>query len=229
MGDSRFDSPGKSAKYCTYSCQSHSTNEIVATSTIQTKSRKGSAHLELEGFKERIETLGRDSFEVSTVATDCNWQIAKCIQEHKMDINNRCYPCHFAKNIKSKLRPLAKRKGAKILEDWIKSIGNHLFWCAENCNGDPELLIRMWQSVLHHISDNHTLHPKYPKCKHRTYTKEERHRKKWIEKDSMACNYLENIINQCSNWFLVYSSCSGIRRARYFTSCCCILQNNVFS
>ena len=34
---------------------------------------------------------------------------------------------------------------------------------------------------------------------------------------------------ECSNWFLVYSSCSGIRRAGYFTSCCCILPNNVFS
>ena len=56
----------------------------------------------------------------------------------------------------------------------------------------------MWQSVLHDVSDKHTfkkLRPKYPKCMHRTYTKEERRRKKWIKKDSAAYNYLEKIIN----------------------------------
>ncbi|XP_057291883.1 uncharacterized protein LOC130614472 [Hydractinia symbiolongicarpus] len=45
LGDGRFDSPGKSAKYCTYSCQSPTTKKIIATSTIQVSKGKGSAPL----------------------------------------------------------------------------------------------------------------------------------------------------------------------------------------
>jgi hypothetical protein len=50
VGDRRFDSPGKSAKYCTYSIQSPRTKKILATSTVQTKCGKGSSPLELETF-----------------------------------------------------------------------------------------------------------------------------------------------------------------------------------
>ena len=197
LGDGRFDSPGKSAKYCTYSCQSPSTKKIIATSTIQTISGKGSAPLELVGFINCLKQLSDNSFSVDTIATDRNKQLAKWLRDERPDIKH-CYdPWHFVKNIKSKLRPLAKRKNCRILNDWLKPIGNHLFWCTENCGGDADKLIEMWKSLLHHVTNRHHFkkaYPKYPMCMHKKYTRAEIRRKKWIRKDSPAYNTLESVI-----------------------------------
>lgn len=197
IGDGRFDSPGKCAKYCTYSLQSPTTKKIIATSTVQTSKGKGSSPLELVGFKECLEQLERNDFTVSTIATDRNKQLSKWLREQRPGINHRYDPWHFAKNIKGKLRPLAKRKGCKIISEWIKPIGNHLFFCAQNCDNDPEKLIEMWKSLLHHISNRHTfgkVYKKYPKCMHKKYTKKEAQKKKWITKNSPVYHQIEKVI-----------------------------------
>lgn len=197
IGDGRFDSPGKCAKYCTYSCQSPTSKKIVAACTLQTTKGKGSSPLELAGFIECLTMLESDSYKVDTVVTDRNKSLAKWLREKRPGIKHRYDPWHFAKNIKGKLRPLAKKKGCKIISEWIKAIGNHLFFCSQNCDDDPEKLIEMWKSMLHHISNRHmfkTLYNKYPRCAHNKYSKKEERKKKWIKRGSAAYNQLEKVI-----------------------------------
>ncbi len=198
IGDGRFDSPGKSAKYCTYTCISPVTKKIVSSVTIQTRNGKGSAPLELEGFKQCHEQLLADKYHISVVATDRNQQLAKWVRTEHPQIIHKFDPWHFVKNVKSKLRPLATKKGCSVLKEWIKPIGNHLFWCSENCDGDQEKLVQMWQSLLHHITNKHKfgkVFSKYKSCAHRKYTSSESRKKKWIKRDSPAYYALEKIIN----------------------------------
>ena len=202
LGDGRFDSPGKAAKYCTYTFQSPFTQKILATSTVQTAKGKGSSPLELKGFQNCLQDLESDNFLVKTIATDRNRQLAKWVRIERPLIAHKFDPWHFSKNIKSKLRPLAQRKDCKIVQEWIKPIGNHLFWCAENCNGDAETLRQMWKSVLNHITNKHTFktqHPKYPKCQHKPLPKEKSKRKKWIKKFTPAYNVIEKVILDSKN------------------------------
>lgn len=152
--------------------------------------------MELAGFKECTYQLDNDEYGVKTVATDRSKPISKWLREQRPDINHSYDPWHFVKNIKRKLRPLSKRKGCKILAEWIKPIGNHLFFCAQNCDNDPEKLVEMWNSLSHHISNRHEfdkMYKKYPRCKHKKYTKEEARRKKWITKNSVAYDQLEKV------------------------------------
>lgn len=197
LGDGRFDSPGKSAKYCTYTCQSPFTKKIIASSTVQTLKGKGSSPLELTSFKNCLDDLEADGFEISVVATDRNRQLAKWLRDEKPSVKHKFDPWHFSKNIKSKLRPLSKRKGCKELQEWIKPIGNHLFWCADNCKGDPDLLREMWKSQLHHITNKHTFpskYEKYKKCAHKKFSKEKVKRTKWIKKSSVAYDAIEKVV-----------------------------------
>ena len=115
LGDGRFDSPGKSAKYCTYSFQSTSTKKVLVCSTIQTITGKGSATLEMKGFQNCLSDLESDHFPVSTVATDRNKQIAKWVRNERAALKHKYDAWHFVKNINSKLRPLAKRKACNHL------------------------------------------------------------------------------------------------------------------
>lgn len=197
LGDGRFDSPGKSAKYCTYSVQSPFTQKIIATSTIQTIKGKGSSPLELKGFQNCLEELQNENCIVEIFATDRNRQLAKWLREQRPNITHKFDPWHFSKNIKAKLRPLALRKDRKIILEWIKPIGNHLFWCADNCKDDAELLREMWKSLLNHITNKHCFKkefPKYLKCAHKPFTKKESRKKKWIKKYSPAYNAIEEVV-----------------------------------
>eukprot|EP00111_Clytia_hemisphaerica_P000057 TCONS_00000137-protein len=119
VGDGRFDSPGKSAKYCTYTCQSPETKKIIATSTVQTSKGKGSAPLELEGFKNCLTDLESSGFKVKKIATDRNMQLAKWLRENRARIIRKYDTWHFSKNITSKLRKVSKRKGCKVIQEWI--------------------------------------------------------------------------------------------------------------
>ena len=176
------------AKYCTYSIQSTKTKKIISTSTIRTKKEKGSAPLETEGFKDCLSQLETDNINVQKISTDRNKQIAKWLRENRPNLNHRFDPWHFSKNIKSKLRAAGKKKSCKILLDWMKAIGNHLFYCSENSGGDPDRLIAMWKSLLQHVTNVHEFPSslKYPKCAHKPLSKDESSRKKWIDKDSVA-------------------------------------------
>jgi len=183
-------------------CQSPSSKKVVATSTIQCEKGRGSSPLEVKGFINCLEQFDKDSFPISTVATDRNRQLAKWLREERPEIEHTYDLWHFSKNIKSKLRPLIKSKKRKVLEGWIKPVGNHLFWCSENCEGDPVKLIQMWLSLLHHVTNRHKFskkYPNYPKCAHKRYTKEESLKKKWIVKDSPAYVALEKVICNKTN------------------------------
>ena len=87
LGEGRFDSPGKSAKYCTYTCQSPVTKKIIATSTIQTSKGKSSAPLELQGFMNCLHDLESNGFAFKSIATDRNSQIAKWLRENQYNIS----------------------------------------------------------------------------------------------------------------------------------------------
>ena len=90
--------------------------------------------LELQGFVNCLVELENDGVILSAVATDRNRQLAKWMRENWLNIEHCFDPWHFSKNIKDKLRQLIKRKDCKIIQEWIKPIGNHLFWCANHCN-----------------------------------------------------------------------------------------------
>ena len=51
---------------------------------------------------------------------------------------------------------LSKYKDCELVGDWVKSITNHLYWCAASApegNGD-EMAVR-WKSLMEHLCDQH--------------------------------------------------------------------------
>lgn len=35
---------------------------------------------------------------------------------------------------------------------------NHLYWCAASSDGDSELMVAKWQSIVNHAHDIHSRH-----------------------------------------------------------------------
>ena len=69
---------------------------------------------------------------------------------------------------------LSGNKDSSIIAEWIKSITNHLYWCAASSPaGDGNEIVKRWKSLMDHICDSHDT------CYHSQLSLDER-KKKWL-------------------------------------------------
>jgi solute carrier family 8 (sodium/calcium exchanger) len=70
--------------------------------------------------------------------------------------------------LKKKLLALPKEKDCDIIQPWMKSIVNHLYWTAASSpDQDWELMLAKWKSLCNHIINVHNGYsPLYASCEH---------------------------------------------------------------
>ena len=82
-----------------------------------------------------------------------------------------------------------KLAGCEIIKSWIKSVRQHLFWCATSTkSGFGSLIVAKWMSFLRHVSNLHTDHPDplYKCCNHGEIEKRLR-----IKRGIEGCSHLK--------------------------------------
>ena len=96
----------------------------------------------------------------------------------------------MAKSVVKQLTKKSKLKHCERLLPWIQSISNHLWWAAQTCNGDAQLLTEKWTSIVYHISNVHEWDggegSVFNKCVDPTLPPEEQHSKKWLRSGSLV-------------------------------------------
>ena len=51
---------------------------------------------------------------------------------------------------------LSQYKDCEIVGAWIKSITNHMYWCAASApDGDGKLMVDRWKLLMSHLIDQH--------------------------------------------------------------------------
>ena len=172
-GDGRCDSPGHNAKYGTYTMIDQNTDKIVDFKVVQVSEVTSSNAMEREGFARCMENIQDKGANVKVVATDRHVSIKADMKRNYPDVDHQFDVWHLAKSVTKKLTEKAKKKDCGDLFPWIKSVSNHLWWCADTCNGDKELLREKWISIVHHTANIHAWdsadhyhecpHPPHPK------------------------------------------------------------------
>lgn len=61
---------------------------------------------------------------------------------------------HLSKSLIKKFKTVDVNKYPEVIE-WKKSIINHMWYSAQTCNGDSKVLITKFNSILHHIKNEH--------------------------------------------------------------------------
>ena len=115
--------------------------------------------MEHMGLVRTLKFLADNSLQVATLVTDRHNQIAKYMTEVKPEIEHRFDVWHVSKgtspklmiaycllalimtDIKKKSARLAKTKECSLIDEWIKSITNHLYWCTRG-GGSSWTLVR---------------------------------------------------------------------------------------
>ncbi|KAJ8017869.1 hypothetical protein HOLleu_44465 [Holothuria leucospilota] len=142
VGDGRCDSPGYSAKYCSYTLMDIESEKVIDFELVQVSETGSSVKMEAVGFKRCFSRVLDDhKLNVDKFASDRHVSIRKIMKDNYKDVKHNFDVFHLAKNISSKLRKIAKKKDNEDIECWIKSINNHVWWCSRNCEKDPSIYI----------------------------------------------------------------------------------------
>ena len=126
------------------------------------------------------------------LATDRHPTIQKLMREKYPGIQHEYDLWHIVKGVKKRL----VTSKVPELTPWVRSVGNHLWYCASTCNRNPKLLKEKWASILHHITDEHEwvtgelLH----KCEHPPYSKDDPYTRPWLERESKAFEVLKKVV-----------------------------------
>lgn len=89
----------------------------------------------------------------------------------------------------------ASKKENIELMPWVKSIANHLWFCASQCEGDADLLVEMWTFIVWHIQNEHVFEgEKFKSCAHESLAPEDVRKKKRLKKGSKALKALTAIV-----------------------------------
>ncbi|XP_063050007.1 uncharacterized protein LOC134444712 [Engraulis encrasicolus] len=140
-GDARCDSPSFSSKYCTYSFLDDATKEIVHFELVQVTEASSSVAMELTGFQRGLDYLLERGLKVGVVTTDRSPSVRKFMRENYSSIQHEFDIWHVAKGVKKKLMAISSKKDTKPLEEWIKSITNHLYYSCGSSKGDKEVMM----------------------------------------------------------------------------------------
>ena len=191
-GDGRCDSPGYSAKYCTYSLMDSATDLIIDYKLIQSSETSSSVAMEKEGLRRSLNYLLERNVSINTIATDRHRGVGALM---KIYITHQYDVWHMAKSMVKQVTQKGKLKHCEWLLPWIQSISNHLWWAAQTCNGDAQLFTEKWTSIIYHISNVHEWDggegSVFNKC---TLPSEEQHSKKWLRSRSLVHTTLKNIV-----------------------------------
>nr|XP_055062763.1 uncharacterized protein LOC129445807 [Misgurnus anguillicaudatus] len=189
-GDMRADSPGHSAKYGSYTLLDLNTNTIIDLQLVQSNEVGGSYHMEKEGLKRSLDLLDSNGLTVDYIVTDRHPQIQKFLRERS--ITQYYDVWHFEKGLSKRLALLAEQKGCEVLKKWLRSIRNHVYWCATSSTSGPEKVAK-WNSLINHLQNVHVHDdPTFSKCEHPD--QESTNSTKWLTPGSMVLHKVEKIL-----------------------------------
>jgi len=73
----------------------------------------------------------------------------------------------FLAAVRKKLEAASRKQKCGILQQWSKSVSNHLYWCATSSKGNRQMVLEKWTSIVNHVTNCHEGHGElFPRCLH---------------------------------------------------------------
>ena len=174
----------------------NATDLILDYSLVQVTETGSSVTMEKEGLERCLtNVLGKDVL-VKSITTDRHTGVSALLKRKYPTIDHQYDVWHLAKSIVKKLTKAGKTKKCNALLPWIHSISNHLWWSAQTCEGNPDLLCAKWTSIIYHITNVHQWdgNELFDHCAHDTLSPDEEQTKGWLERNGPAHNALVKIV-----------------------------------
>jgi hypothetical protein len=194
-GDGQYDSVGHCASNLVYTIQDVDSGLLADFYVLKRNILAGD--MEKNAMQMLLERLACDLGNVKLFLSDRHTGVRKLMREHFLPtfgISHQFDVWHVAKSLTKKIKANAKPNSNLFL--WKNSIVNHLWWSCETCNGNDDVLVEKFTSMLHHVSDVHSWDgaEHFHQCEHPPLPQEDRSETKWIHKSSPEYAKLRTIV-----------------------------------
>ncbi|XP_067945109.1 uncharacterized protein [Watersipora subatra] len=130
--DGRFDTPGHSALYSTYTLMDVKSSLIVASQLVKVTETTSSQAMEKEGLircRREVEDAGVC---IGSLTTDQHIMIAPYMRKEWTELTHYFDLWHIAKNLKKKLCEFASVAANRVVGHWSETIIRHLYHVVVN-------------------------------------------------------------------------------------------------
>ncbi|KAM4017528.1 uncharacterized protein ACNLHF_007164 isoform 1-T3 [Anomaloglossus baeobatrachus] len=199
-GDQQLDNPGFSPKYSVYSLMDVASKKICSFSVEPVTPEVTSETPEKIGFQKTMGDLQTMNADVKMIVTDRSVAVQEILKDNYPSIVHQIDLWHLSKSIGNEVLLAAKQKDCEVLYEWVEAIRNHIWWSSCTCCKNPDMLIKKWKSVLHHVTNVHEWggDSDCKACHHPPLPEEVVSNTNWLEKDSPAYKQLKNIVENKS-------------------------------
>ena len=198
-GDGQCDSPGFSAKYCTYSLMDQKSGKIVTFNVKQVSECTSSVAMETDAFVDCISFMAEKGIYIDVFSSDrhrsvgaaIKRELSQLIGDHQYDI------FHISKSFQKDLARRAKAKGCEALKHWAPGMNLHLWWACATCDGDADMLVEKFKASVFHASGCHEFphFRHFKRCAHPIPLPDGQQRM-YLEEGSPAHNSLGKAVNK---------------------------------
>ena len=139
--------------------------------------------MEYEGCNRVLKNLKKKGVKVRCLTTDRHTTITAEMRKKHPEIVHQYDVWHLSKWIVKKLSKKSKKKQFQELSIWIQSISAHFWWSIATCNGNYDILIEKWTSIVNHVSNKHSWRgaKHFKKCVHHKLSRREIKEKVWLK------------------------------------------------
>ena len=117
-GDGRCDSPGYSAKYCTYTMMGMDTEKVMDFEVVQVSQTSSSVAMEKKGFQNVATRMIQGGLSIELICTDRHIGIGALMKKKFSNIEHQVDAWHLAKSVLKQLLQCSKRKECEGLVEW---------------------------------------------------------------------------------------------------------------
>ena len=115
---------------------------VLDTEVVHVSETGGnSTAMERGGLSRILKRLKDNNVDIIQLSTDRSATVRCFMKKEYPNIDHQFDVWHFAKSITKKLHKACQKKEFDMLQKWIPSITNHLWWSAATCKGDKTLLL----------------------------------------------------------------------------------------
>ena len=103
---------------------------------------------------------------------------------------------HLSKWVVKKLSKKSKKKEFQELSLWIQAVSSHFWWSIATCDGNYDMLIEKWTSIVNHVANKHSWRgaKHFKKCAHHKLSRREMKEKIWLKLGTAAHVALEEVV-----------------------------------
>ena len=194
-GDGRCDSPGHCAKYGTYTVMDENTNKVLDFEVVQVTEVSSSNAMEA-GCNRVLNNLKEKGVKVRCLTTDQHTTITAEMRKKHSGVVHQYDVWHLSKWVVKKLSKKSKKKEFQELSLWIQAVSSHFWWSIATCDGNYDMLIEKWTSIVNHVANKHSWRgaKHFKKCAHHKLSRREMKEKIWLKLGTAAHVALEEVV-----------------------------------